>query len=134
METNRKASLLSTGNYAILLTVAVLLALPGCRRNEPSYEIVSLERARIDKIETSSGTTGKITVTYYSDKHAGEVTGTGLVTKKTEIMINGAIAQLRDLREGERVNGEVRIDKKGNERTLTALKIYVTRSTTVGGS
>lgn len=131
--TNRKASLLSTGNHAILLTAAVLLALPGCRRSEPSYEIVSLDRARIDKIETSSGTTGKITVTYYSEKYAGDVTGTGLVTKDTEIMINGAIAQLRDLREGERVQGEVRIDKHGDERTLTALKIYVTRSTTVGG-
>jgi hypothetical protein len=59
--------------------------------------------------------------------------GTGTVTKTTEIMINGVVAQLRDIREGERVRGEVRIDKKGSKKERIALKIYIDRAQPVGG-
>jgi hypothetical protein len=42
-------------------------------------------------------------------------------------MINGAIAKLKDLREGERVRGEVRVEKKSGVKKQIALKIYVDR-------
>ncbi|MHC4698137.1 MAG: hypothetical protein ACYTFA_15495 [Planctomycetota bacterium] len=48
-------------------------------------------------------------------------------------MINGVVAQLRDIREGERVRGEVRIDKKGSKKERIALKIYIDRAQPVGG-
>ena len=52
---------------------------------------------------------------------------------ETESMINGAIAKLTDLREGDRIRSEVRVDKKNKKKTPTALKIYVDRATTPGG-
>ena len=42
-------------------------------------------------------------------------------------MIDGTVSSLKDLREGERVRGEVRIDKKGDERIHTVLKLTIER-------
>ena len=113
------------------LIVAGILLTPGCRKQDPGYEVVPLE-GKIEKIKLTSDDTGEISVSYYSEKHRQEVIGTGLVTRETEIMINGAIAGLKDLREGERVRGEVRIEKKGGEKKRIALKIYVDRPKPVG--
>ena len=90
-------------------------------------EVFSLE-GRIEKIERQSDNTGKITVVYYSEKQKMEVPGTGQVTKETEIMIDGAVATLKDLRDGERVRGEVRVDKKDGKKAQTVLKIYAERA------
>jgi hypothetical protein len=60
------------------------------------------------------------------------MTGIGEVTNETEIMINGAVASLKDVREGERVRGEVRIDKKGETRKQIAVRIQVDRAQPVG--
>ena len=113
------------------LIVAGILLPPGCRKQDPGYEVVPLE-GKIENIKLTSDDTGEISVSYYSEKHRQEVIGTGLVTRETEIMINGAIAGLKDLREGERVRGEVRIEKKGGEKKRIALKIYVDRPKPVG--
>jgi hypothetical protein len=123
-------TLLKRGGGSLLL-LAVLATCPGCRRDEPGFEVMSLE-GKIEKIELETGETGKITVLYYSEKHKQDVAGTGLVTKDTEIMINGAIAKLSDLRVGERVRGEVRVEKKGRVKTQVALKITVDRPKPVG--
>lgn len=114
-----------------LWIVAGVLLIPGCRKQDPGYEIVPLE-GKIEKIKLTSDDIGEISISYYSEKHRQEVIGTGLVTRETEIMINGAIAGLKDLREGERVRGEVRIEKKGGEKKRIALKIYVDRPKPVG--
>ena len=98
----------------------------GCGEKEQPAEIISLE-GKIEKIERASDTTGKITVAYFSEKQKQEITGAGQVTKETEIMIDGAAATLKDLRDGDRVRGEVRVDKKGEKRVQTVLKIHVER-------
>jgi transcription termination factor Rho len=104
----------------------------GCREAVPEIEVVSLE-GRIEKVERTSDTTGKISVLYYSDKHKQEVMGVGEVTTATEILINGAVARLADLKEGDKVRGEVRVVKHKGERTTTAIKIYVDRPVPMGG-
>lgn len=116
-----------------LLSIAGTLVIFGCRKEEPTYEVVSID-GKIERIKLTSDDTGEISVSYYSEKKGQEVIDTGLVTRETEIMINGAVAKLEDLREGERVRGEVRVDKKGKERQKTALKIYVDRAKPVGGN
>ncbi len=111
--------------------VICLMAMPGCRKQDPGFEVVTLD-GRIEKIERTSDDTGKITVSYYSKKQEQEITGTGAVTENTEIMINGAIATLRDLREGERIRGEVRIEGKGDRKERIILKIIVDRPRPLG--
>ncbi len=106
---------------------------PGCSEDKPDFDIITLDQARIEKIDLTSDGRGKITVSYYSEKRKEEVVGEGLVTEETEILINGAVAKLKDLREGERVRGEVRVEKKGREKNQIAIKIFVDRPKPVGG-
>ena len=112
--------------------VASLLTAGGCRRNEPGFEVLSLP-GKIEKLDVNPDETGEITLVYYSEKHGQEMIGAGLVTRETEIMINGAIAKLSDLREGDRVRGQVRLENKQGEKIQTALKIYVDRPEPTGG-
>ncbi len=122
-------------NGTILRGLSVFLvcffALTGCRKEKPKFEILSLE-GTVEKIERASDGTGLITLAYYSEKQQQDVLGTGRVTPETEIMINGAAATLADLRVGDRVRGQVRVEKKGERRTLIALKIHVDRPIPVG--
>ncbi len=110
---------------------ASLLTSGGCRRNEPGFEVLSLQ-GKIEKLDVNSDETGEITLLYYSEKQGQDIIGAGLVTRETEIMINGAIAKLSDLREGDRVRGEVRLERKRGEKIQTALKIYVDRPEPTG--
>ena len=112
--------------------LTVTFAAAGCRDSDPGFEVITLQ-GKVEKIEVKPDGTGEITVLYFSEKHDQEMLGTGTVTKNTEIMINGVIAQLKDIREGERVRGEVRIDKKGSKKERIALKIYIDRAQPVSG-
>ena len=116
-----------------LLTVPFLLACPGCRERKDDVRIQTLE-GKVEKIVVNPDGTGELTVVYFSDKHDREIAGTGRVTKETEIVVNGTVATLKDMREGERVRGEVRLEKKGGEKIQTVLKVYVDRPKPVGGS
>ena len=115
----------------VLILLALLPVLcGGCGEKQPQAEIISLE-GKVEKIERTSDTTGKITVAYFSEKQKQEIHGTAQVTKETEIMIDGAAATLKDLREGERVRGDVRVEKKGGKKVQSVLKIQVDRPKSV---
>jgi transcription termination factor Rho len=113
------------------MALGSIIAFSGCRPDAPAFEVVTLE-GKIEKIDRTSAETGEITVLYYSEKHGQEMLGTGLVTRETEIMINGALVKLSDLREGDRVRGEVRVERKRGGKARTALKIYVVRPLPIG--
>jgi len=112
-----------------LFICAVIALLPGCRENKPSFEVIPL-KGKIEQIDTAKS---EIRVLYYNEKRKAEIIGVGRVTQETEIMINGAVATLSDLHPGDRVRGEVRIDKQRGKQTQTVLKIYVDRPQPVGG-
>ncbi len=121
------------GRNAFLALAFLLIACPGCREDEPGVEVLSI-KGKIEKIELQTGQTGEITVLYYNEKQGKEALGTGLVTADTEIMINGALAKLSDLREGDRVRGDVRVEKTGDKTKRIILKIHINRPKRVGGS
>ncbi|MBI1826425.1 MAG: hypothetical protein HY287_11540 [Planctomycetes bacterium] len=107
-----------------------MLLLPGCRDKAEGPAVFPLE-GKVEKVELNSpDNSGKITVSYYNEKQRQEVSGTALLTHDTEVMINGAVGTLRDIRQGEKIRGEVRIDKKGGERIQTVLKIRIDRPKT----
>lgn len=115
-------------HHPLVLIFLALLAVvgDGCAEKQKQAEIISLE-GKVEKIERTSDTTGKITVVFFSEKQKQEMTGTAEVTKETEIMIDGAAATLKDLRDGDRVRGEVRVEKKGGKKFQSVLKIHVER-------
>ena len=120
------------GQAAWGLWVVSLLLAPGCRNDKPSFEVLALE-GKIETLDIRSDGTGEISVLYYSEKQKEEIIGTGLVTSETEILINGAVAKLADLREGDRVRGQVRVEKKGEQRKQIAWKIDVDSAIPTGG-
>ena len=119
-----------------LTTLAFLTALPvavpGCRKGDDGVKVQTLE-GTIEEIRVDPDGNGEITVLYFSEKHGQDIVGIGLVTNETEILINGVVSSLSDIRQGERVRGEVRVEKKNGEKVQTALKIYVDRPRPVGG-
>jgi hypothetical protein len=114
-----------------LILATLLLPLGGCGEKESAPELVTLE-GKIEKIERTSDKAGKVTVVYYNERQKQEMTGSGSVTAETEIMIDGAVATLADLREGERVRGDVRVEKKGGKKIQTIVKIVADRAKTGG--
>lgn len=110
----------------IILMVGFLAA-GGCREQKPSVSILPLE-GKVEKVDVNPDGTGSITILYFNAKQGQEVADKGEVTKETEIMINGAIASLADIKVGERVRGEVKIEKVGEVRKHTALKINIDRA------
>ena len=119
--------------FALICVLTCAVIFGGCKKTEEDPKVQSL-KGKVERIEVNPDGTGRITIIYFSEKQDQEITGTGLVTKETEILINGAVASLSDIREGERVRGEVRIVKKGEERTQVALKIYISRPKPVGSA
>jgi len=122
--TRRRARL----GACILLSASAFTGF-GCKEKGPRFEIITLE-GKVEKLETNPDGTGVITVGYFSEKHGQEMVGAGIVDRNTEIIINGAVARLEDVRVGEHVRGEVRIEKGDNSdsKIQTALKIYVDRA------
>jgi len=133
----REISMMAARRFAmhyligLSLLAAWLVSFPGCKEKEPAVDILTLE-GKVEKIDMHSDGTGKITVEYYSEKQGQKMLGTGLVTKETEILIDGVASKLADVREGDRVHGEVRIAKRGEQRVQTALKITIERPKPVG--
>jgi len=112
---------------ATLLVLSLLVALTGCNKEEKPIEIITLE-GKIEKIKRSTDTTGEISVVFYSEKQRQDITGAATVTEETEILLDGAAAKLKDLREGERIRGQVRVEKKGEKKSNVVLKIQVERA------
>lgn len=124
----RKISMECHRPLVLILMVFLPVLGGGCGEKQQQAEIISLE-GKVEKIERTSDTTGKITVAFFSEKQKQEVTGTAQVTKETEIMIDGAAAILKDLHDGDQVRGEVRVEK-GAKKVQTVLKIKVERPKT----
>jgi len=104
----------------------------GCSERDPGPEVITLE-GKVENVHRSSDTTGQLTVRFYSDKQKQEIVGTAQVTQETEIMIDGVAGTFKDIRLGESVRGEVRVEKKGGQKTQTILKIQVIRPHSGGG-
>ena len=120
-----------------LFAASVLLALPGCRKEEPRVEVQTyegkLESIRWNKDRSQNDVIGEVTVRFQSEKHGQEETeGKALVKLDTEILINGVVARLEDVREGECGIADVRIDKSGEEPTYTMLRIRIDRAQPIG--
>ena len=126
----RKNSMVSLP-LRVLILACLVLPVGGCGDKESAPELITLE-GKIEKIERTSDKAGKVTIVYYNERQKQEMTGSGSVTPETEIMIDGAVGTLADLREGERVRGEVRVEKKGGKKMQTIVKIVADRAKTGG--
>ena len=122
---------LKIGVFGLFLSAVAVFG-SGCRDEKPASEVLTLE-GTVEKVTAKADGTGEIVVRYYSRKHRKEVEGLGLVTKETRILINGKTVSLTDIKPGEPVTGEVRIERTGKTKRLIVLRIQVDRAPTQGG-
>jgi len=107
---------------AAALTITLLLAGCGPDRERPKTRQVT---GTVEKINLE---TGVVQVRAYSEKHEQEFDAEVRVTDDTEIMINGALVGLDDVRVGETAKGTVRIERTEDDRPLfIALRVQIAR-------
>jgi hypothetical protein len=111
---------------AALCTLAALTVIPpvsGCREKRESTTV----RELVGTVEEIDLNARKVKVKAYIEKHEAYETFLVDVTDETEILINGSLATLKDVREGERAEGRVRVTKHEGKTQLTALAVSIER-------
>ena len=126
------AGTMRTGVLMILIPVGVVSAVGGCIDERTPRKVVSVD-GRIASVEparsvtTVTGDLGWIGITYQSDRESGEITERAVILRQTEIVINGVLSRFSDLRAGDNMHGEFRVERHGDAKRYVALTIYVDR-------
>jgi hypothetical protein len=105
--------------------VLVALVVGGCREKDTGPKTTTITDGRIKKLTSNPDGTGKITVTYRHPDTGVELDGEADVVATTSILVGGQPAKFADLEVGQRVDGEVLVEKVGKVTKLTASKISV---------
>lgn len=113
------------------MLMTLTIAGTGCAKTDDGPKVMTLE-GKIESLKLNADGTGELSVLYRSAKKNENVLGTALITPETEVLIDGVVATAKEIRVGERVRGDVRVDKKGGKKTQTVVKIYVDRPKTEG--
>lgn len=101
-----------------------LLWLPsGCREEREKISI----REVVGTIEEIDLNRQQVKVRAYIEKHETYDTFTVEVTPDTEILINGSLATLADVRVGERAEGTVEVARRDGATVLTARAVTIER-------
>ncbi|HRX85056.1 MAG TPA: hypothetical protein P5572_08565 [Phycisphaerae bacterium] len=106
-----------------LLAAAALLPLTGCPEKSESSMVKELA-GTVEEIDLPHH---RVKVKAYLEKHGTYETFTVNVNDETEILINGSLASLEDVREGERAEGRVRVTRTDDRTELTALAVNIDR-------
>ncbi|MCA9252053.1 MAG: hypothetical protein R3E58_03780 [Phycisphaerae bacterium] len=107
----------------VVVFASVFCLLTGCseEKKKPHMQEVT---GTIENISAN-----KVTVRSFSKKHNKELKFDVEVNDETEILINGSIASIKDLKIGETAFGSVRIVENDDDtKTITAVKVRVERA------
>jgi hypothetical protein len=99
----------------------VLCGACGHKNAEPEHRIIEGVAESIDV------GTNQVSMRWYNPKKQSEMLVSGTVTDTTEILINGRVARLEDIKVGEKVKVAGRIVKDSGSVQLVATLIEVTR-------
>lgn len=109
---------------AMLLTVLMALAGPGCKEDEPGFKTVTLSGS-VEAIDLANS---RVQISFYSQKYDREMTTEAIVTPQTEILINGIAAGLEDVQVGERAEGETVVTHQEGRRVITVTRVRIDRA------
>lgn len=108
---------------AFLLGLGLLASIAGCPNRGESTTV----REVVGTIEEIDLQNKRVKVKAYLEKHETYETFLVHVTNETEILINGSLATLNDVKEGERAEGRVRVNRSEGRTELTALAVSIER-------
>jgi len=101
-----------------------LVHIVGCGQEKAEPEI----QTRTGTVLSIDEATGKVAMSFYHKKKQIEVTIEGTVTPQTEILINGRIAKMNEVKIGEKVTVTGRVEKDGARTRLVATKVVIERA------
>lgn len=109
--------------------VAAMLGLVvlGCREDKPAVRTLAVS-GTIEEIDLPNRT---VQVSAFVEKLGREETFTVHVTDDTELLINGSLAKVEDVRVGERAEGDIRVIKENGSRKYVALRVQIERAEVV---
>ena len=108
---------------SLCLLAGGLLSLAGCKTEKSEREHGAI-RGTILNVDEA---TGKVTVRHYSEKKKKHLPREITVTPKTEIFINGRIAQLNEIKTGEQVVVAGYVERDGSRKRMVAQEIKIER-------
>jgi len=115
-----------TLRVGIMIVVAAgFLACGACSPKTPTPE----HKTIVGVAESIDPGANQVSMRWYNPEKQAEVPITGTVTDQTEILINGRVARLEDIRVGEKVTATGRRVKEGGAPQLIATRIEVIRET-----
>lgn len=109
-----------------LLTTALLIASAGCSKDDDKNKMHTQE-GRVASINTE---TGIMEMWVYSPKHKEEVRFPGRLSPNAEILVNGAVASVQDVRVDDKVLVTAREVREGADRQFLAVRVEVQRPVT----
>jgi hypothetical protein len=98
--------------------------LPGCAEEAPNRKCRVLE-GTAEKIDLK---TGQVSMNYFSKKRNEELAVEGRVTDETEVLINGRLARLEDIRPQEHVRVTGYKEGKGANALVVVTKVEIERA------
>lgn len=105
------------------LIVAVSAFVSGCSKDKDKVE----SHVREGRVAAINKETGVFEGWFYSKKQKQEIKLPGKLDPNVEIMINGVIATVDDVRIDDQVRVEAKEIKRGEEREFIVTKVEVTR-------
>lgn len=130
--------MMNTTKTLVCLMTAVCCAgfLSGCGDDKPDpAKIIPITDGSVKHVKVNTDGTGEITVSYFNEKAGKKVEGKAVVDGTTKVIINGEAAKLGDVKVGEMVSGEVRMEKDASGQSkLTAVRIEIDRAVMEGGT
>jgi hypothetical protein len=109
---------------SIFLLAMGFAGLAGCRHQKTEKE----HRTMTGTVTNIDEATGKVAMTFYSKKNQKDVPIEGAVTPQTEILINGRVSKLGDVKIGEQVVVTGYLEKTGPKQRIVATKVQIERS------
>jgi hypothetical protein len=100
-----------------------MVNLAGCGQDESRRK----NRTIKGTAENIDEATGRVAMNWYNRKKQIEMKIEGIVTPQTEILINGRVAQLNEIKVGEPVLVTGYEERDGERRKLVATKIEIER-------
>lgn len=106
-----------------LLTAGLFITLPGCSKDDDEPEFRQLE-GTAEKLDLG---TGQVALRFFHQKSGTEQVIEGIVNDQTEVLINGRVAKLKDIRLKERVKVTGYRKGKGDDVQMVAVKVEIER-------
>jgi uncharacterized protein YdbL (DUF1318 family) len=107
-----------------LVSLLLVWSLVGCREDKPQQRTVPVS-GTIEKIDLAKRT---VEVSAYNEKTRREDQYTVHVTDDTEVLVNGSIARMEDVRVGERAEGTIKIVKENGSKRFVAVQVNIDRA------